>query len=220
MDKTDYHALKSSRDRVQKHEGVKTNNIHQFSLILFRFIRVTKELAMMPIKGHAKSFNIPFKVEKGKLVMKKLSPSDREDLIVLMRKRMGIYDVGVSPELVEHLLDPSKWTLYRKWWVCLCIGEVMNAAGKLLGSLSGNKMKIKDENGKRIMRAHIVLLANGQLQPDGQSADHIEHEEVLNDSITNLRWATNPEQNFNHGAQIASTTFKTATGTLLPAHPK
>ena len=96
----------------------------------------------------------------------------------------------------------------------------MNASGKLLGSLSGNKMKIKDENGKRIMRAHIVLLANGQLQPDGQSADHIEHEEVLNDSITNLRWATNPEQNFNQGAQIASTTFKTATGTLLPAHPK
>ena len=94
----------------------------------------------------------------------------------------------------------------------------MNAKGKLLGSLDGNRICV-DIDGKRVKRCHIVLLASGKLQPDGQSADHIEHEEVLNDSEANLRWATNPEQNLNQGLHIASTTYKTATGTLLPAHP-
>jgi hypothetical protein len=140
MDKSAHIAIKSSRDRVAKHDGVKSVSVDQFSIVLYRFIYVTKELALNDIKGYAKTFKIPFSVMKGKLALKKLSIAERTSLIVLMKERMKLYDVGVSLDLAEHLLDPSNWTAYKDWWVCLSIGEVMNSRGKLLGSLMENKV--------------------------------------------------------------------------------
>ena len=223
MDKSAHIAIKSTRDRAAKHDGVKSVVVDPFSIVLYRFIYVSKELALKPIKGCAKTFKIPFSVVKDKLVLKTLSKAERAALIELMKERMELYDVGVSLDLVENLLDPTKWVAYKdwNWWVCLSVGEVMNSSGKLLGSLRDNRMVIQARNITTPQRYHIVLFASGQARPSPEhTADHLIPSQPLNDSITNLRWATNSEQRLNQDARIPSATFKTATGTLLPAHPK
>ena len=73
IDKTDHIAIKSTRDRVARHEGIKYVTIDPFSVVLYRFINVTKELALQVIKGNAKTFQIPFQVKKGNLVLKPLT---------------------------------------------------------------------------------------------------------------------------------------------------
>jgi hypothetical protein len=109
--------------------------VDEFSIVLYRFIHVTKELALKPIKGFAKTFKIPFSVVEGKLVLKSLSKAERNSLIDLLKERMALYNVGVFIGLVERLLDPTQLTSYKNWWVCLNFGELMNSNGKLLGSL-------------------------------------------------------------------------------------
>ncbi len=67
----------------------------------------------MDIKGNAKTFKIPFTVTKGKLVLNPLTKSARTSLIELLKERMALCDdVGVSPDLVELLLDPAQWIPY------------------------------------------------------------------------------------------------------------
>jgi hypothetical protein len=76
-------------------------------------------------------------------------------------------------------------------------------------------------NGKTVQRSHVVLLASGQARPSPQhTADHIVPSQHLNDSITNLRWATGSEQRKNQGDRVPSATFETASGANLPDHPK
>jgi hypothetical protein len=190
IDKTDHIAIKSSRERVARHKGVKSVTIDLFSVVLYRFINVTKDLALMDIKGHAKTFQIPFQVKNGKLVLNPLTKSTRTSLIELLKERMALYDFGVSPDLVELLLDPAQWTPYDVYFVCLNIGEVMNQKGKLIGSLKGNKMGniFLSSRKSGFQRSHIVLLASGQQRPsDDHTADHIVSSQTLNDSISNLR---------------------------------
>ena len=220
MEKSSHIAIKSTRERVAKHEGVKSVSVDQFSIVLYRFINVTRDLALKPIKGFAKTFKIPFTVSNGNLVLNPLSKSARASLIDLLKERMELYDVGVSVDLVESLLDPTKWITYADYFVCLDVGEVMNPRGKLIGSLQGGKVCMTFGN-SRPQRSHIVLLASGQPRPSPQhTADHLIPSEPLNDSIANLRWATKSQQNINQDAPVPSPTFKSATGTLLPYHPK
>ena len=220
MDKSAHIAIKSTRVRVDKHPEAKEISVDLFSTVLYRFISVPKALALKPINGYATTFKIPFSVVKGNLVLKTLSKAERASLIRLLKERMELYDVGVSLELGENLLDPAKWTAYKDKWVCLSIGEVMNSSGKLLGSLMKNKMCVYFEK-KTTQRSHIVLLASGKDRlSDKHTADHLIPSQHLNDSITNLRWATKREQNLNKDAPVASVTFKIATGTILPDHPR
>jgi hypothetical protein len=88
-------------NRVTNHYGVKSIAVDEFSIVLYRFIYVTKELALQDINGFAKTFKIPFSVVKGKLVLETLSKAERASLIDLLKERMEIYDVGVSLDLVE-----------------------------------------------------------------------------------------------------------------------
>ena len=217
MDKRAHQAIKAIRVRVDKHPEAKTIAVDLFSTVLYRFISVPKDLALKPINGYATTFQIPFVVDKGELFLKTLSKAERASLIDFLKERMGLYDVGVSIDLVENLLDPAQWTAYKDKWVCLSIGEVMNSSGKLLGSLMKNKICLSHP---RTQRSHIVLLASGQARPSDQyTADHLIPSQPRNDSIGNLRWATKREQKINQDAPVSSATFKTATGTLLPDHP-
>ena len=219
MDKTDHIAIKSTRDRAVKHEGVKSVTIDPFSVALYRFINVTKELAIQDINGNAKTFKIPFTVKNGKLVLKPLTKSARTLLIETLKERMTLYDVGVSLDLVELMLDPAKWISFGNYYVCPEIGEVMTAKGKLIGSLRGNK--IANLFDAKLQRSHVVLLASGHARPsDAHSADHIIPSQKLNDSISNLRWATVSLQNGNQDPLIATETFLTYTGSILPSHPE
>jgi hypothetical protein len=223
MDKSDHIAIKSSRDRLAKHEGVKSVTIDPFSVVLYRFINVTKELALQDIKGYAKTFKLPFIVQNGKLVLNPLTKSARTLLIENLKERMALYDVGVPLDLVELLLDPAQWTPYDVYFVCLKIGEVMNQKGKLIGSLKGNKMGniFLASRKSGFQRSHIVLLASGQQRPsDDYTADHIVSSQTLNDSTDNLQWATNPEQRFNQGVHVRTKRLETYTGKLLPLHPQ
>ncbi len=106
MDKSGHNAIKSTRDRPSKHAGVKSVSVDLFSIVLYRFISVTKELALQDIKGFAKTFKIPFSVEKGKLVLKTLSIAERTSLIGLLKERIGLYDVGVSVDFAERFVLP------------------------------------------------------------------------------------------------------------------
>lgn len=94
--KSKHIAIKSSR-----HYGVKSIAVDEFSIVLYRFMYVTKELALQDIKGFAKTFKIPFSVVKGKLVLETLFKAECASLIDLLKERMEIYDVGVSLDLVE-----------------------------------------------------------------------------------------------------------------------
>ena len=136
---------------------------------------------------------------------------------------MSFYDVGVDVDLVEKLLDPTEWTAYDNvYFVCLKVGEVMNSSGKLIGSLKGNKIGniFSPSRKSGLQRSHVVLLAAGQDRPSLEhTADHVISSQTLNDSISNLRWATKSQQKLNQGPRAPPRAFSTPAGRLLPDHP-
>ena len=72
MDKRAHQAIKATRVRVDKHPEAKNIAVDLFSTVLYRFISVPKALALKDINGKAKTFQIPFSVVKGELVLKPL----------------------------------------------------------------------------------------------------------------------------------------------------
>jgi hypothetical protein len=89
----------------------------------------------------------------------------------------------------------------------------------LKGNKIGNIFLSSRKSG--FQRSHIVLFASGRTRPSPEhTADHIISSQYLNDSTTNLRWATNSEQGNNRGVHVRTKRLETYTGKLLPAHPK
>lgn len=120
----DRDALRSKRVRLEKHEGIKTFTVDPFSAVLFRFINVPKHLALVDLKGKARSWCIPFSfLEDDTLQLKALSNSKRKEIEEDLKERMFYFDTGVDLALVSSLLDPKKWKRYDGVWVNTEVGR-------------------------------------------------------------------------------------------------
>jgi len=164
----------------------------QFSLATASILRFNKDLALKPI-------------EERRRVLNALESSD-EDLI----DRMRTFNRGASETLLYLYRDKSNWVRFRytddgesfEGFAILELGEILKENGVILGTILAGKMMI--HVGKKMrLRSHLILTASGRRRPnESYTADHINFREPLNDSIFNLRWATNSEQVSNQREKI------------------
>ena len=158
-----------------------------FSLTAASILRFNRDLALKPI-------------EERRPVLKAHTASD-EDLLDRIRK----FNRGVSESLIYLYRAKSNWVRFKyadggesfEGFAILELGEILKDNGVILGTILNGKMMI--HVGKKMrFRSHLVLAASGRRRPDASyTADHIDFREPLNDSIFNLRWATQTQQNFN-----------------------
>jgi hypothetical protein len=163
-----------------------------FSLAAASILRFNKDLALKPI-------------EERRRVMNALEASD-EDLI----DRLRIFNRGASETLLYLYRDKSNWVRFRyiddgesfEGFAILELGEILKENGVILGTILAGKMMI--HVGKKMrLRSHLILTASGRRRPnESYTTDHINFREPLNDSIFNLRWATNSEQVSNQREKI------------------
>lgn len=173
--------------RTRKECGVEPFTHDEFSLTAASILRFNRDLALKPIEERRK-------------VMNALTASD-EDLLY----RIRTFNRGVSENLIYLYRDRSNWVKFRytddgesfEGFAILEIGEILRDNGVITGTILNGKMMI--HVGKKMrFRSHLVLAASGRRRPDASyTADHIDFREPLNDSIFNLRWATQTQQNFN-----------------------
>jgi len=159
----------------------------EFSLAAASILRFNEELALKPIEERRKVLNAIH--------------ASKEDLI----DRLRTFNRGVSENLVYLYRDKSNWVKFRytddgesfEGFAILELGEILKDNGVIVGTILAGKMMI--HVGKKMrLRSHLVLMASGRPRPnETYTADHINFREPLNDSIFNLRWATQTEQNFN-----------------------
>jgi hypothetical protein len=173
--------------RTRKDSSVEPFTHDEFSLAAASILRFNRELALKPIEERRK-------------VMNALTAND-EDLL----DRIRTFNRGTSENLLYLYRDKSNWVKFRytddgeyfEGFAILELGEILRDNGVITGTILNGKMMI--HVGKKLrLRAHLVLTASGRRRPNtSYTADHINFREPLNDSIFNLRWATNSEQNFN-----------------------
>jgi hypothetical protein len=170
--------------RTRKECGVEPFTHDEFSLAAASILRFNRDLALKPIEERRK-------------VMNALMASD-EDLL----HRIKNFNRGTSENLLYLYRDKSNWVKFRytddgesfEGFAILELGEVLKDNGVIVGTILNGKMMI--HVGKKMrLRAHLVLTASGRRRPNASyTADHINFREPLNDSIFNLRWATQSEQ--------------------------
>jgi hypothetical protein len=155
-----------------------------FSLAAASILKFNRDLALKPI-------------EERRRVLKAYTASD-EDLLDRIRK----FNRGASENLLYLYRDKSNWVRFKyadggesfEGFAILELGEILKDNGVILGTILNDKMMI--HVGKKMrLRAHLILTASGRRRPNASyTADHINFREPLNDSILNLRWATQSEQ--------------------------
>jgi hypothetical protein len=170
--------------RTRKECGVEPFIHDEFSLAAASILRFNRELALKPIEERRK-------------VMNALRASD-EDLLY----RIRTFNRGTSENLLYLYRDKSNWVKFRytddgesfEGFAILELGEIRNDNGVIIGTILNGKMMI--HVGKKMrLRSHLILTASGRRRPnENYTADHINFREPLNDSIFNLRWATQTQQ--------------------------
>jgi hypothetical protein len=131
-----------------------------------------------------------------------LTSSDAELL-----DRMNRYNQNLDESLLPlykqtlHYIPIREWkgiVLKQPWLVSLELGEVLSTNYDLVGCVNkeDGKMIIRT-NGKTVQRSHLILLAAGFDPNPGETADHVDFTKPLNDSMSNLRWATRNQQTTN-----------------------
>jgi hypothetical protein len=156
----------------------------EFSLTAASILRFNRSLALKPIEERRKVLNV--------------LKASKEDLI----DRLRTFNRGVSEYLVYLYRDKSNWVKFRytdggesfEGFAILELGEILKENGVIVGTILAGKMMV--HVGKKMrLRSHLVLTASGRLRPnESYTADHMNFREPLNDSIFNLRWATQTEQ--------------------------
>ena len=175
----------------------------------------------MDIYGYKASVYIPGKVVDGKFIVRGLFGKDFKDKLLELTVRVKVIDKGVNPALASSFLDSKEWKAFRGYFVNAKVGEVMNKAGKLLGSLKGTKIYLCNiyKKNDRPSRAGFVLESTGVKFADGETPDHIDSTQPLNDSISNLRPLDKSGQSNNRIFAQKSIYSVIYTGNLLPTHP-
>lgn len=207
-----FKAVRGTRERLQ---SVPTASItaHFFSIVYYALINVTRELALKPIQTMVPRV----------YVFGPRAAGDDE-----LRARIDLYDRGVDPELFVNLRNPICWVPYNdQYLVCPSVGEVLNVkTNQLVGAIhSGHgKVHISASGNVSLPRIHVVLSATGLLRPsEKHTGDHVNFTQPLNDSISNIRWATGEQQRDNQ--RIYPVTLRNedkqvfVPGLILTPHP-
>ena len=122
--------------------------------------------------------------------------SSYEDLF----ERLRTFDKGVDLDMVWVFRLREAWIPYQteegKVLVNLDLGEVADLKYNLLGFFLNGKIRVTIKN-KDYQRYNVILRADGQEPKEGETADHLDYTQPNNDSIYNLRWATNSDQILN-----------------------
>jgi hypothetical protein len=177
-----FKAVRGTRERLQS-APTASITAHFFSIVYYALINVTRELALKPIYTNAPRV----------YVFGPHAASDDE-----LRARIELYDRGVDPELFVNLRNPLCWLPYNdQYLVCPSVGEVLSLCSlSLCGNLRNSKITVHAGD-VHVERSHMVLLACRQYPRPGETADHKNPEQPLNDSRPNLSWKETVPQRFN-----------------------
>lgn len=170
--------------RTRKECSVEPFTHDDFSLTAASILRFNRSLALKPIEERRKVVNAHM--------------ASDEDLLY----RIRTFNRGTSENLIYLYRDRSNWIKFRytddgesfEGFAILELGEILTDNGVISGTILNGKMMI--HVGKKMrLRSHLILTASGRRRPtESYTADHINFREPLNDSIFNLRWATNSQQ--------------------------